>query len=104
MSFVFFVYKYIYKYNSIYRFSTNAPLGNVRTIEGARGLKLVVSVEKPEDYNNEQSDDQFDELDLDELDEDVSVPTAGFPGKSCNFVLYIYMPKRVHSSHSMCFE
>jgi hypothetical protein len=55
-------------------------VGNSRTIEGARGLKLVVSVEKPEDYSNEQSDDQLDDLDLDELDEDVSVPNGGFPG------------------------
>uniref|UniRef100_A0A914VZG9 Mediator of RNA polymerase II transcription subunit 7 n=1 Tax=Plectus sambesii TaxID=2011161 RepID=A0A914VZG9_9BILA len=42
--------------------------------------KTQRSVEKPDEYSNEQSDDQFDDLDLDELDEDVSVPTGGFTG------------------------
>ena len=40
------------------------------TIEGKDGLKLVVSVERSDDYVSADLDD----FDVDELDEDVSIP------------------------------
>ena len=79
---------------------TMSEANNARTIESSNGLKLLVSVEKPNAYNEpiedylEESSDEPDE----DFDEDVAVPSAlGKPlilfvffGQSVVFLFQIY--------------